>query len=337
MRGVLRKVGMFHLARRRARDAIVLSDEGTLLSSYNLFVATKADFGEADVARFADLAPVPDLVVYVRAPVESLVERAMSRPDPRRQHVGVGAAEIEADVRRTVELFDLLVQTVPVAGRVTIVESSDLDEEGRARLGKRGRQSAGLLVAAGAAERRRRGHARFLPRGEGLVGALEGFRGLRAPRRRQHRLLPLEEQLGPGRDSRRRDRHRPPRQAGGRSGVSRRHRGARFSSGDRGWRSAVPIRGAPSRVDEAEGAIVHVHAYYRIISGESLTKNYRLPLKEMLLTNVSRAGAVIVPHKGAELVIFVLRMSVKHATLAELTSSRRTGRRSPGGVVARNR
>jgi len=134
MRGVLRKVGMFHLAQRRARDAIVLSDEGTLLSSYNLFVATKTDFGEVDLARFADLAPVPDRVVYVHAPVESLVERAMSRPDPRRQHVGMGAAEIEADIRRTVELFDLLVQTVPVAGRVTIVESSDLDEEGRSRL-----------------------------------------------------------------------------------------------------------------------------------------------------------------------------------------------------------
>jgi hypothetical protein len=134
MRGVLRKVGMFHLARERARDAIVVSDEGTLLSSYNLFVATKMDFGEAELARFADLAPIPDVVVYVRAPVESLVERARSRPDPRRQHVGVGVAEIEADVRRTVELFDLLVQTVPLAGRVTIVESSDLDGEGRIRL-----------------------------------------------------------------------------------------------------------------------------------------------------------------------------------------------------------
>lgn len=72
-------------------------------------------------------------------------------------------------------------------------------------------------------------------------------------------------------------------------------------------------------LDEAEGAIVHVHAYYRVISGESLTKNYRLPLEEMLLTNVSRAGAVNVPRKGAELVVFVLRMSLKHATLAELT------------------
>jgi thymidylate kinase len=72
-------------------------------------------------------------------------------------------------------------------------------------------------------------------------------------------------------------------------------------------------------LDEAGGAIVHVHAYYRVISGESLTKNYRLPLEGMLLANVSRAGPVNVPRKGAELVIFVLRMSLKHATLAELT------------------
>jgi AAA domain len=134
IRGVLRKVGMFHLARTRARDAIVLSDEGTLLSSYNLFVATKMDFGEAELAQFAELAPIPELVVYVRAPVETLVERARSRPDPRRQHVRVGAAEIEADVRRTVELFDLLVETVPLAGRVTTVESRDLDGEGRVGL-----------------------------------------------------------------------------------------------------------------------------------------------------------------------------------------------------------
>lgn len=134
MRGVARKVGMFHLARTRARDAVVLSDEGTLLSSYNLFVATKKDFGRAELDRFAQLVPMPDHVVYVRAPVESLVERARTRPDPRRQHVGQSAAAIEADVRRTVRLFDLLVEAPPLAGRVSMVESRDLDREGRIRL-----------------------------------------------------------------------------------------------------------------------------------------------------------------------------------------------------------
>ena len=95
---------------------------------------------------------------------------------------------------------------------------------------------------------------------------------------------------------------------------------------DLGFRPAIEVGVPPFpsvehylALDEAEGAIVHVHAYYRVISGESLTKNYRLPLEEMLLTNVSRASAVNVPRRGAELVIFVLRMSLKHATLAELT------------------
>lgn len=134
MRGVARKVGMFHLARTRARHAVVLSDEGTLLSSYNLFVATKEDFSQAELDRFAQLVPMPDHVVYVRAPVESLVERARSRPDPRRQHLGQSTAAIEADVRRTVQLFDLLVEAAPLAGRVWTVESFDLDREGRVRL-----------------------------------------------------------------------------------------------------------------------------------------------------------------------------------------------------------
>jgi hypothetical protein len=72
-------------------------------------------------------------------------------------------------------------------------------------------------------------------------------------------------------------------------------------------------------LDEAERAIVHVHAYYRVISGDSLTKNYHLPLEEMLLADARRDGAVRIPPKGAELVVFVLRMSLKHATLAELS------------------
>ena len=134
MRGVTRKVGMFHLARTRARHSVVLSDEGTLLSSYNLFVPRKENFSQAELDRFAHLVPMPEHVVYVRASVESLVERARSRPDPRRQHLGQSTAAIEADVRRTVQLFDLLVEAAPLAGRVSIVESRDLDREGRIRL-----------------------------------------------------------------------------------------------------------------------------------------------------------------------------------------------------------
>jgi thymidylate kinase len=71
-------------------------------------------------------------------------------------------------------------------------------------------------------------------------------------------------------------------------------------------------------MDESSGALVHVHAYFRVISGGSLAKNYHLPLEDMLLQDARRDGIVNVPSKGAELVVFVLRIYLKHATLAEL-------------------
>jgi thymidylate kinase len=92
-----------------------------------------------------------------------------------------------------------------------------------------------------------------------------------------------------------------------------------------GFRPAVEVGSAPfpsvehyHALDGTSGALVHVHAYYRVISGGSLAKNYHLPLEEMLLGDVERVGVVNVPSKGAELVVFVLRMCLKHATLPEL-------------------
>src|SRR5512141_1288833 len=81
---------------------------------------------------------------------------------------------------------------------------------------------------------------------------------------------------------------------------------------------AIPSTEHHLALDEETGTLVHVHAYYRVITGESLTKNYRLPVEEMLLANTRREGIVNVPVMGAELIVFVLRMMVKHTTAIEL-------------------
>ena len=94
---------------------------------------------------------------------------------------------------------------------------------------------------------------------------------------------------------------------------------------DLGFRPAIELGFAPypsvehyHALDETSGRLVHVHAYYRVISGDSLTKSYRFPLEAMLLGNVNRVGLVNVPSKGSELIVFVLRMHLKHTTVAEL-------------------
>ncbi len=76
-------------------------------------------------------------------------------------------------------------------------------------------------------------------------------------------------------------------------------------------------------LDGASGVLVHVHAYYRVITGGSLVKNYRLPVEEMLLEERRHLAGVAVPAAGAELIVFVLRMALKHTALPELLLLRR--------------
>lgn len=69
---------------------------------------------------------------------------------------------------------------------------------------------------------------------------------------------------------------------------------------------------------DGSGAIAHVHAYYRVISGESLAKNYHFPVESMLLGNRRLDSGIPIPTAGAELVVFVLRMLLKHTSPIEL-------------------
>src|SRR6266496_682023 len=71
-------------------------------------------------------------------------------------------------------------------------------------------------------------------------------------------------------------------------------------------------------LDEENGVLAHVHSYFRVITGDSLSKNYRFPIEEMLLQNTRLQGSVRVPIKSAELIVFTLRIMLKHTSLLEL-------------------
>lgn len=122
MRGIARRVGIYELARSRAADRVVLSDEGTVLSAY-LFALTDVPFDRSDVERFAELVPPPDRIVYVKAPIAALVERALARPDRRPQHAGKSRSEVERTIRRTVDVFDLVAEASPLRDSVLVVEN----------------------------------------------------------------------------------------------------------------------------------------------------------------------------------------------------------------------
>ena len=121
MRGIVRRVGMYELARSVAADRIVLSDEGTVLSAY-LFALTDVELDRSHVARFTELVP-RRTIVYVRAPIEALVERALATgPRPARREV---RREVERTIARTVGVFDLVAESSPLRDRVLVVENDD--------------------------------------------------------------------------------------------------------------------------------------------------------------------------------------------------------------------
>jgi thymidylate kinase len=125
MRNMMRKLGMHDLTRRADPGTTFLVDEGTILTAYQLFVYSDAPSTRTDLERFGRLVPLPDLIVYVKAPIDVLLRRAMIRPDRRRELARNDADEVERWIGRAVELFDALAEIEPIRDRLLTVEIAD--------------------------------------------------------------------------------------------------------------------------------------------------------------------------------------------------------------------
>ncbi|WP_146592261.1 hypothetical protein [Puniceibacterium confluentis] len=58
--------------------------------------------------------------------------------------------------------------------------------------------------------------------------------------------------------------------------------------------------------------LVHVHAYFQVVTGDSLVKSYHLPFERILLEDVGVRMGLPVPPVEAELLVFLLRIALKH-------------------------
>jgi thymidylate kinase len=130
MRNMVRKIGMHEMTKRADPGTTFLVDEGTILTAYQLFVYSDAPFTRADLERFGRLVPLPDVIVYVKAPTDVLLRRAMTRSDPRRELAQNDEEQLERWIVRAVELFDVLAEVEPIRDRLVTVEIVDDTPEG---------------------------------------------------------------------------------------------------------------------------------------------------------------------------------------------------------------
>jgi thymidylate kinase len=66
--------------------------------------------------------------------------------------------------------------------------------------------------------------------------------------------------------------------------------------------------------DQPSGRLVHVHTHFQLVLGNDLSKNYRIPLEQPYLETSVQGELFRVPLAEMELVVFVIRMVLKHNT-----------------------
>src|SRR6516162_5548408 len=70
-------------------------------------------------------------------------------------------------------------------------------------------------------------------------------------------------------------------------------------------------------LDQASGVLIHLHVYYRLVTGQPLLDNYTLPLEELLLHNTVLIDGMYVAEPTAALTVFVCRMMLTSSSVSE--------------------
>ena len=125
LRSLERKIGVDEIIKRRQHDKIILVDEGPLLLAHNVFVYSGAHYSCEEITRFASLVPLPDIIIYIRVPMDILVHRSLQRIDPPREMRSRNRELIEKHINRAVQMFDQLIAAENIQARLLIVENPD--------------------------------------------------------------------------------------------------------------------------------------------------------------------------------------------------------------------
>ncbi len=125
LRSLERKIGMYEIAKRHNRDRIILVDEGPILAAH-IFVFAHSLVTTLEFATFAELLPLPDLIVYIKAPVDVLVRRTLGRLDPPREMDTNDPSTTEKYVKKAVSIFDRLIENEKIRSRLLVVDNPDL-------------------------------------------------------------------------------------------------------------------------------------------------------------------------------------------------------------------
>jgi thymidylate kinase len=129
LRGIERKIGVYEKIRGYNNNRVILVDEGTIHLAHKIFVFNNAGYTSDEIIQFAHLIPMPDLIVYIRAPVENLIQRTLERSDPPRE-IRKNRQLTEEYIKRAVAMFEHIILAENIKKRLLVVENPNANGKG---------------------------------------------------------------------------------------------------------------------------------------------------------------------------------------------------------------
>jgi thymidylate kinase len=123
IRNVVRKIGIFEfISRRTGTHQIILADnEGILQGVHNLFVHQSSSVDLQKIARYVELVPLPDVVLYLQQEEEVLISRTLARGHARVS--GNSQDNVVHFIRQAVQAFNEMIHVMKIQERLIIVDS----------------------------------------------------------------------------------------------------------------------------------------------------------------------------------------------------------------------
>ena len=75
--------------------------------------------------------------------------------------------------------------------------------------------------------------------------------------------------------------------------------------------------------DDASSRMLDLHAYHQLVSGDSFVKSFRFPVEHDLLARTTSSMGIRIPDPTSELVLFLLRVLLKHISIVEIVKVNR--------------
>jgi hypothetical protein len=127
-RNILKNIGIYEIARTRAKDRqVIILDEGPLNSANLLFVHVAVALPDTGLSEFVQVVPLPDAAFYLREQEDVLTQRTLARGHKRIQNGNLG--EVEKFVHSAVALFERLAQEPAVRTRLFIVNNHQVQND----------------------------------------------------------------------------------------------------------------------------------------------------------------------------------------------------------------